>query len=222
LTNTTQSIPASSLIAGTAALGLSLDRGQIQRLEQYLTLLRKWNRAFNLVAPRSLHDAIPVHLLDSLAVAPLLNAARVLDIGSGAGLPGIPLAIALPNTQFVLLDSNGKKTRFLQQCVLELVLPNVEVVLDRVELYKPERHFDVLVTRAVATAAELIGLTAHLWASDTRMLLMKSRGVGEEVESLPAGYRGNIVPLAVPGLNATRVLFELIQHPGDLSAGTTG
>ena len=210
------------LAAGIAALGLQLDGAQIQRLEQYLALLRKWNRAFNLVAPRSLHEAVPLHLLDSLAVAPSLRARSVLDIGSGAGLPGIPLAIALPETLFVLLDSNGKKTRFLHQCALELNLPNVEVVLDRVELYKPERHFDVLVTRAVASAEDLIGWTAHLWAADTRMRLMKSRGVGLEAESLPVGYRGHILPLAVPGLNATRVLLELIQYPGDSSAGATG
>lgn len=214
--------PPLDLTAGTAALGLTLDAGQIQRLEQYVALLRKWNCAFNLVAPGTLHDAIALHVLDSLAVAPHLRAKRALDIGSGAGLPGIPLAIALPAIQWTLLDSNGKKTRFLHQCVLELGLRNVEVVLGRVELYKPDHHFDVLVTRAVASAAQLIELTAHLWTADTRMLLMKSRGVSEEAEGLPEGYHGRIVPLAVPGLNATRVIFELVKHPGDTHAGATG
>jgi len=214
--------PPLSLAAGAAELGLSLDSAQLQRLEQYLALLRKWNRAFNLVAPRTLNEAITLHVLDSLAVAPHVSDGFALDIGSGAGLPGIPLAIALPHVQWTLLDSNGKKTRFLQQCMLELQIPNVEVVLSRVELYKPERRFDVLVTRAVASAADLIGLTAHLWADETRMILMKSRTVNEEVEALPEGYVGRIMPLTVPGLNATRVLFELNKKTGDSLVGVAG
>ena len=145
---------ALALAQGVAALGLILDGQQLARLLGFLDLLARWNRRFNLTAIRDASAMVSHHLLDSLAVAPYLQGESVLDLGTGAGLPGLPLAIAEPSRRFWLLDSNGKKVRFVRQAVLELGLSNVEPVQSRIESYRPGRKFSTIVVRAVASTPE--------------------------------------------------------------------
>ncbi len=145
------------LDSGLSRLGLALDRAQQEGLLGYLGLLLKWNRVYNLSAVRDPREMVGRQLLDSLAVAPYLHGDRVLDLGTGAGLPGIPLAIAEPRRRFTLIDSNGKKTRFVQQSVIELGLGNVEVVRARVEAFRPDLGFDTVTARAFASLPELLG-----------------------------------------------------------------
>lgn len=180
---------------------------------RYLRLLAKWNAAYNLTAVRDPEDMIARHLLDSLVVLPYLAGARVLDIGSGAGLPGIPLAVARPELGFTLLDTNSKKTRFLTQAVGELALNNVEVVHSRVENYRPERKFDTLVSRAFAGIADMLALARHLCAPGGRFLAMKGAYPEEELAAVPAEYATEVVALEVPGLKAQRHLVILAPRP---------
>ena len=136
------------LLSGLAALLLELSDDQVDALLEYILLIQKWNKAYNLTAVREPLEMVGLHLLDSLAILPHLKPSRIADIGTGAGLPGIPLAIARPDCHFTLLDSNSKKTRFVQQAVLELKLSNVEVVHARVEEIMPANPFDAVLTRA--------------------------------------------------------------------------
>ncbi len=181
---------------------------------RYIALLERWNRAFNLTAVRNLAEMIPRHLLDSLSVSAYLKGERVLDVGTGAGLPGIPLAIARPEIRFTLLDSNGKKTRFVRQAVIELGLKNVQVEQMRVESCRPAERFDTVVTRAFAPLPEILGRTAPLLAPAGRLLAMKGRQVGEELLAADlAGRPAEIVPLQVPQLDGVRYLV-LIDGEG--------
>lgn len=204
---------------GMAELGLVADASVADRLLAFLALLERWNRAYNLTAVRNPKVMVSRHLLDSLAVLPFLKGSRVADIGTGAGLPGIPLALASPECRFVLLDSNGKKTRFVSQAVLELGLDNVEVVRARVEDYRPEEGFDTVVCRAFAEVAGFLATAGHLLQPGARALLMKGAYPHGELAGLPAGVALRTVhPLNVPGLDAERHLVELIAVPED-SAG---
>ena len=177
----------------------------------YLELLARWNRSFNLTAVRDPLEMVPRHLLDSLAVLPYLTAGPVLDAGTGAGLPGIPLAIARPDLAFTLLDGNGKKTRFVRQAVLTLGLPNVDVIQDRLETYRPARKFATIVTRALAATADLVRVTRHLCADDAILLAMKGRTADEDMAALdnPAVVH----PLSVPFLDGERTLIEIRCEP---------
>ena len=137
-------------------MGSALPADAQARLLAYVHLLEKWNRTYNLTAVRAPEQMIPRHLLDSLAILPYLQGQRVLDMGTGAGLPGIPLAMARPDLDFVLLDSNAKKTRFVTQACAELGLKNIEITQERVEKYQPARPFDTLVSRAFSTIADML------------------------------------------------------------------
>jgi 16S rRNA (guanine527-N7)-methyltransferase len=152
------------------------------------------------------------HLLDSLAIAPQVRGPRVLDVGTGPGLPGIPLAIALPQFAFTLLDSNGKMLRFVTQAVGELGLKNVEVVQIRAESYRPAALFDTLVTRAFANIADMLAHTRHLCAPHGRFLAMKGRFSDEERAAIPAEYAAETIRLHVPGLEAERQLVILTRR----------
>jgi len=198
------------LIRGVQRLGIELPEDAAPRLLAFVQLLGKWNRAFNLTAVRDPARMVTRHLLDSLAVLPFLEGERVLDVGSGAGLPGIPLALACPERRFVLLDSNGKKTRFLIQVVTELGLTNVEVVRSRAEDYRPERLFDTVISRAFATLAAAVHAAGHLCAPHGIMLVMKGVYPGEELDDLAPtmGLRA-VHRLEVPGLAAERHLVCL-------------
>jgi 16S rRNA (guanine527-N7)-methyltransferase len=201
---------AQVLAEGLTQLGLDLPDAVQARLLQFVALLAKWNRAYNLTAVREPAAMLPRHLLDSLAVLPHLHGPRVLDVGSGAGLPGIPLALARPDLQFTLLDSNGKKTRFMTQAVTELGLANVSVVQSRVEDYQAPAPFDSVITRAFAAVADVVVGTGRLCAPQGQLLLMKGAYPITELEALPPGYAlRDAIRLQVPGLDAERHLLVI-------------
>ncbi|MDE2089413.1 MAG: 16S rRNA (guanine(527)-N(7))-methyltransferase RsmG [Gammaproteobacteria bacterium] len=203
-----------TLARGAAALGLALPPEAPARLLRYLELLARWNRVYNLTAVRDPQQMVTRHLLDSLAVMPYVRGPRVLDVGSGAGLPGIPLALALPDVEFVLLDSSAKKTRFLIQAVSELRLDTVSVERARVEDYRAARGFDTVVARAVSSLTELVARGGPLCARDGRILALKGAAPKEELAALPAGYRSaGIYPLHVPGLARERHLVWVVPDP---------
>ncbi|WP_275098861.1 16S rRNA (guanine(527)-N(7))-methyltransferase RsmG [Sedimenticola hydrogenitrophicus] len=190
---------------GLLAMDIALSECQQQQLLDYLALLLKWNKAFNLTAIRDANEMVSRQLLDSLSILPLLRGTRVLDVGTGPGLPGIPLAVARPDCQFTLLDSNGKKTRFVQQSVVTLGLDNVQVVRDRVEGYRPAAGFDTITSRAFAALSKMLQLTRHLLDEQGRLLAMKGTVPGEEIAELAAaGYRVEVVPLRVPESDGQR------------------
>ncbi|MBB3102994.1 16S rRNA (guanine(527)-N(7))-methyltransferase RsmG [Azomonas macrocytogenes] len=200
------------LTEGAAALGVHLSAQQQAGLLDYLTLLNKWNKAYNLTAVRDPNEMISRHLLDSLSIVPHVDPGgeRWLDVGSGGGMPGIPLAILFPERHFVLLDSNGKKTRFLTQVKLELGLANLAVVNDRVEAFRPEQPFSDIVSRAFSSVADFTGWTRHLGDSDTRWLAMKGQHPEQELQQLPDDFRlEGTHSLSVPGCQGQRHLLIL-------------
>ncbi|WP_457668493.1 16S rRNA (guanine(527)-N(7))-methyltransferase RsmG [Thiolapillus sp.] len=192
------------LSQGLAEMKLATSEQQQRQLLDYLALLEKWNRAFNLTAVRDPEKMVSRQLLDSLSIQHLLKGERILDVGSGAGLPGIPLAILNPRRSFILLDTNGKKTRFLRQVKLELGLDNVQVEQTRVEQYQPPQRFDIITSRAFASLPDLISLTCHLLAPGGCWLAMKAAVPQDELVALPAEYQLEIQLLVVPGEAAQR------------------
>jgi 16S rRNA (guanine527-N7)-methyltransferase len=196
------------LAEGLAALELDLSDHVQHQLINFLHLLVKWNRAYNLTAVRQPEQMVTRHLLDSLVIGPYIQGPRILDVGTGAGLPGIPLALAYPNCQFTLLDSSGKKIRFVTQAVAELGLVNVDVVQSRVEAYQPASRFDTVTARAYSSIEELVKQTAHLLADGGQYLIMKGAYPVAEVEAMPAGYHLEAIhQLQVPRLDAQRHLL---------------
>lgn len=159
------------------------------RLALYLSELEKWNRAYNLTAVRDTAAMLPRHIYDSLSVLPQLQGSRVLDVGTGAGLPGIPLAICQPGTRFTLLDSNGKKVRFLRHVTGMLALPNVDVVQARVETWTTALPFDTVLCRAFTSLADFVRSCAHLCAADGVLLAMKGKYPQDEIAALPSGWQ---------------------------------
>jgi 16S rRNA (guanine527-N7)-methyltransferase len=195
---------------GCRALHVELDATAVTRLADYVALLYKWNRVYNLTAVREPQQMVLRHILDSLAVLPYLNGRSLLDVGCGAGLPGLPLAIARPALAVTLLDANAKKIRFVRQATAELVLGNIEAVQARMQEYQPGRAFDMVISRAVASLDELYRGSQHLLAAGGRMLFMK--GALPEAEMAlfsPAATRLHSERLLVPGLDAERHLLWL-------------
>ena len=199
-----------SLAEGLAALELDATTEQQEQLLKFLFLLQKWNRVYNLTAVSDPEQAIRLHLLDSLAISPYLAGSRILDVGTGAGLPGIPLAIFHSVSAFVLLDSNAKKTRFVQQAVLELGLQQVEIATARIEQYQPADGFDTVLTRAWASLATIWDATGRLLKPDGRILALKGQFPEEEMADLKAG-QVRVHKLHVPGLGAERHLVEIMS-----------
>jgi 16S rRNA (guanine527-N7)-methyltransferase len=198
------------LTAGVAALGQTLPAGAETKLLAYLALLEKWNRVYNLTAVRDAERMVSHHLLDSLAAVPFVLGQSVLDVGSGGGLPGIPLAIARPELQVTLIDSIAKKTAFLLQAKAELGLANLNVVTSRVEDFRPEIGFDIITSRAFSDLREFVTLTRHLLKPGGRWLAMKGLYPNEEIAGLPVDVRVSAdYALVVPGLEATRHLIVL-------------
>ena len=205
---------AQQLAQGVGELGIVMPPRSDARLLQYLALLQKWNRVYNLTAVREPRRMVSEHLLDCLAVAPYIGENRsILDVGSGAGLPGIPLALALPKARVTVLDSNHKKAAFLQQAVSELKLDNVAVACERVENWKPAARFDVVISRAFADLGEFVALAGRHLAAGGTVAAMKGVHPYDEIAQLPQGWRVRETrPLSVPGLRAQRHLV-LIEAP---------
>lgn len=194
---------------GLVGLGLELDEVGRARLLDYLALLAKWNRVYNLTAIVEPERMLTQHLLDSLAVLPHLDADRLLDVGSGGGLPGIPLAVARPGLQVTLLESSQKKAAFLQQAVIELGLTNVECVLALAQDYRPASRFPRIISRALSDLAKFVRLTDHLLAEDGRWLAMKGAYPFDEIAQLEGARVVQGIRLHVPGLAAERHLVVL-------------
>jgi len=201
------------LSAGLSALGIELPPGTDDKLLAYLDLLFKWNRTYNLTALRDPEQAVTHHLLDSLAVLPWIEGQSLLDVGSGGGLPGIPLVIARPELRVTLVDAVQKKASFLQQASIELELPNLQAVHARVE--DLPGSYSQITARAFAELRELVALTRHVLAPDGRWLAMKGVFPEQELSRLPPDVCVDAVhPLAVPGLDAERHLIIMTMKAG--------
>lgn len=199
------------LEAGLAQLGLELSAEQIDRLNQYLALLNKWNKTYNLTAVRETERMVAYHVLDSLSALPHIQGVRVLDVGSGGGMPGMLFAIARPDWQLTLIDANHKKTTFLRQAAIELGLDNVEVHCERVEALAAPA-FDVITSRAFADLAEFVRLTRHVLADGGVWAALKGVYPYEEIAQLPDDIRVvSVQALHVPGLDAERHLVTLAR-----------
>ncbi|WP_256645829.1 16S rRNA (guanine(527)-N(7))-methyltransferase RsmG [Thermomonas paludicola] len=194
---------------------LSLDAALAAPLLDYLALLARWNATYNLTAIRDPREMLGKHLLDSLAMQPFVQGLGTLaDLGTGPGLPGIPLAIAAPALQVTLVESNGKKARFLREVVRRLKLTNVQVAESRIEAFQPGTTFDAITARALATLPLILQLGGHLLGDGGRLLAMKGQVPDEEIAALPQGWRVIAVhSLHVPGLQADRHLVEVVRAP---------
>lgn len=196
---------------GISAMNLRVAHEAAPKLARYLELLAKWNRVHNLTAVRETEQMVVLHLLDSLSVLPHVSSARtLLDVGSGPGLPGIPLAIARPDLAVTLLDSSHKKCAFLRQAKAELALANVEVVCDRVENWKPHARFEVVISRAFSELGDFVAQAQHLVAPSGQLVAMKGVHPFEEIARVPASHKvAKVLELAVPSLEAKRHLVFL-------------
>lgn len=216
---------ATQLQQGLREMGLheSIDALQCDRMVEFIGLLDKWNQAFNLSAIRDPQQMVSRHLLDSLSLLPRireLSAGRsdfnILDVGTGPGLPGIPLALCLPDVKFVLLDSNGKKTRFIFQAVMALGLGNVTVENTRIESYQSPRQLDIVVSRAFASLADFVSGCDHLCGPDCTLLAMKGLYPEEEIRQLPKGWQvSSATAIDVPDCEGQRHIIELIRQKTD-------
>jgi 16S rRNA (guanine527-N7)-methyltransferase len=201
---------AEKLADGLAGLQLDLPGSAQGKLLAYLDLLAHWNRAYNLTAVRDRGEMIPRHLLDTLAVLPFVQGASLADIGSGAGLPGIPLAIARPGLAVTLIESNGKKARFLREAVRALPLPNVAVEQARVQ--DAIGSFDTVTARAFSSLADMLAWGGHLLADEGRWLALKGRADQDEIAGVPGGFRVvEVHQPRVPGVAAERCVIELAR-----------
>ena len=209
------------LAFGLEQMGLHYPVLMQQKLVHYIQLIARWNKAFNLTAIRDVEEMVSKHLLDSLVVQPYLEGDRILDVGSGAGLPGIPFAITSPDKNFVLLDSNGKKTRFMTQAKIDLTLDNIEIVHSRIEDYMPVKdepagaehriYFDVITARAFATTDEILKGTSHLQDENTLIMVMQGKldeAISDDSYALLETHK-----LDVYGLDAERHLLEIKRRP---------
>ena len=193
------------LEAGLDELNLLLKMDQKQRLLEYVCLLDKWNKTYNLTAVRNPKEMVVQHILDSLSVWSFLSGKRLIDLGSGAGLPGIPLAIIYPEKSFVLIDSLQKRTRFLSQVVSCLGLKNVSIINSKIKEYHPDQGFDQLLARAVAKSKQIVDDSIHLCKPGGKWVLLKGQDPTDECQNLPESTELlSIEPIVVPELNKTR------------------
>jgi 16S rRNA (guanine527-N7)-methyltransferase len=208
---------AALLQAGLVDLGLNAQTGA--PLLQFLRLLQKWNAAYNLTAVEEPEQMVTHHLFDALATRPFLRGPRIVDVGTGAGIPGIPLAIVCPEFEFVLLDSNSKKTRFIKQAIIELRLHNAIAVHNRAEQYRPEKSFDTVLSRAFTSLAQMLQMTQHLCAPDGIFVAMKGRYPRDELRGVQAPFAvERVAPVQVPHLEAERHVV-LLKHLSPPPAG---
>lgn len=190
-----------SIAQGADALSLRLSDESVRDLASLVLELDRWGQRFNLTAVRDPQHAVGTHLMDSLAVLPHLRGEAIADIGTGAGFPGLPLAIADASRRYVLLDANAKKLSFVRHIVGQLRLTNVQVVQSRAEDYAPGERFDTVIARALASTADLTKLGGHLVGEDGVLLALKGRRLGEELQDVPDGWHYSVAELAVPGLD---------------------
>lgn len=200
------------LKAGLQTLGCSLDESQQQLLLDFVALLDKWNKTYNLTAVRDPAEMISQHILDNLSIRPYLYGDSILDVGTGPGLPGIPLAIVEPEKKFVLLDSNSKKTRFMTQAVAELKLKNIKVVQARIESFTSDQAFTSIVSRAFSSLTDFINGCEHLCQQQTVLLAMKGRHPVDEIAAMPSTWQINAEhELHVPDVEGERRVLEIIK-----------
>ena len=198
------------LAAGLSKLGLALAPAQVEAMLTLALELADWNTRMNLTAIKDPAGVVDKHLLDSLAVLPHLKGLSVADIGTGAGFPGLPLAIADLDRRYTLVESTGKKAEFVRHAVAMLRLPNVEVIHGRAEALKPSHLFDSVISRALGSLADFVRVAGHLAARGGRLLAMKGKVPEDELKAIPAGWKALVVhPIRVPGLDAERCLVEL-------------
>lgn len=201
---------ARELQAGMHALNITANEKQIASLLQYLNLLRKWNASFNLSGITEINEMVSVHLLDSLSLSPYLQGEHFVDAGTGAGLPGIPLAIIHPDKHFTLIDSNGKKTRFLFQVKLALNLGNITIENCRIEHYQSPRQIDMVMCRAFSSLEDTVSKTQQLLKKGSKLLAMKGRYPDQEIDQLPAGFEvTSIAKSGIPGSDSQRHVIEI-------------
>ncbi len=196
---------AEKLAAGIAQMGLQVDAEKQSLLLEYLSLLSKWNKVYNLTAVRNPLDMVTLHLLDSLSVLPYMSGKRLLDVGSGGGLPGIVLAICLPELQVTTIDTVQKKAIFMRQVKGELGLGNLQVVHARVEAFEADSPYEMIISRAFSELDQFMALSQHLLAEDGYWLAMKGVSPQAELDALKV-KNAEVYPLSVAGLNAERHL----------------
>jgi 16S rRNA (guanine527-N7)-methyltransferase len=198
---------------GAAAMGVRLDESQVDVLWRYGVMLRERNAHVNLTSIVSSEGVLTLHMLDSLSVVSHLGDARtIIDVGTGGGFPGVPLAVACPERRFTLIDGTQKKIRFVAEAVAQLDIRNVTALAARAETMPKDARFDVVVARAVATLGELVHNAGRLVAPQGRLLAMKGRLPEGEIAELPRGWRADVVKLRVPGLDAERHLVALTRQ----------
>jgi 16S rRNA (guanine527-N7)-methyltransferase len=202
-----------ALELGIKTLGLSCSSQQIQQLLAYLEMLQRWNKAYNLTAIREPIQMVRLHLLDSLAIHPYVQGVKhIIDVGTGPGLPGIPLAILNPNINFTLLDSNGKKTRFLFQAINDLSLANAKEINHRVEKYQPEQSFDIVLSRAFSSISDMLTQCDHLVSDSGCFLAMKGKKPDSELSQITKDYKVvDLSQINVPQVDSERHLIKIIK-----------
>ncbi len=206
-----------TLESGAQNLGLTLNSRCEQNLIDFLYFLQKWNKAYNLTAITSIEKMLTHHVLDSLAIAPYLNGSRILDVGSGAGFPGIPLAFYYPDKEFVLLDSVGKKVRFMLQAKIEFQIQNIEPIQCRMEKFNAKHCFDVIICRAVGSMNEIIQASKHLLSQNGQWFFMKGIYPQQELDQLQSKggeYKTDVQEINVPGVDALRHLVIVADKEG--------
>lgn len=212
-----------TLIEGAARLGIELREAQAAQLLRLLDELDEWNQRMNLTAIRQRDQQITKHLLDSLSVQPFLRGTRIVDIGTGAGFPGLPLAVVNPQCQFTLVDSTAKKLKFIDHVAQLLALPNVTTLHTRAEAYRPDERFDIVVSRAVGPVVKFMNWSSHLCVGGGRLLAMKGRYPHDELQQLPNGWKLVAVhKVVVPGLDEERHIVELCRSHDKIQAADHG